>query len=190
MDNAPSISGTKHLATHHVPRSSFARLVSELAAADRLDMWAVDGIVGGHAAAPEKGGLAVYREEIDRLFGGDDLDAVVAAVQEAEPGPGWIANANSALRHASPTSLRATWRRMVESATHPIERVLADDYRMAVRIVGGHDFAEGVRAVLVDKDRSARWSPETLGQVGTGAVDALLADLPGTPDFATGGRAE
>src|SRR3546814_12240766 len=65
----------------------------------------------------------------------------------------------------SPTSLRATWRRVVEGRGRSVERILADDHRMAVRIVGGHDFAEGVRAILVDKDMSPQWKPRTLSEV-------------------------
>src|SRR3546814_17379142 len=113
------------------------------------------------------GRLAERKEDIARLFGDDDLDVVVAAVDAAASNSDWIAEARSALRRASPTSLRATWRRVVEGRGRSVERILADDHRMAVRIVGGHDFAEGVRAILVEKDMRSEERREGKGWVST-----------------------
>src|SRR3546814_5900000 len=56
---------------------------------------------------------------------------------------------------------------------------------MAVRIVGGHDFAEGVRAILVDKDMSPQWKPRTLSEVSATDIDVLLLPLDGE-DAASG----
>jgi enoyl-CoA hydratase len=167
---------TAGLATHHVPFAAFDDLVSAFAAADGLDLAAVDVILDERAVVPVGGMLAEHAADITRLFAGDDLDAVMAAIDEAAPEVAWIAEAQSILRRASPTSLRATWRR-IDGKDRSIERVLADDYRMAVRIVGGHDFAEGVRAILVDKDLSARWNPPTLDTVTETDIDALLAPM-------------
>jgi enoyl-CoA hydratase len=165
------------LATHHVPFAAFDNLLAALGSVDRLDAAAVDAIIDEHAVGPASGGLADRMADISQLFSGDDLNALIAAIDEAAPRGAWIAEAQANLRRASPTSLRATWRRMVEGEDHSIGRVLADDYRMAVRMVGGHDFAEGVRAALVDKDLSARWNPSTLAMVTEHDIDALLAPI-------------
>lgn len=168
---------TAGLATHHVPFAAFEDLVSALAAADGLDAAAVDMIIDERAVVPVGGTLAEHQADIVRLFAGDNLDAVIAAIDETAPRAKWIAEAQSVLRRASPTSLRATWRRMVDGKDQSVGRVLADDYLMAVRIVGGHDFPEGVRAILVDKDLSARWDPPTLDAVTEADIDALLAPM-------------
>jgi enoyl-CoA hydratase len=168
---------TAGLATHHVPFAAFDELVSTLVATDRLDAAAVDMIIDEHAAVPVGGRLEERETDIVRLFADDNLDAVIAAIDAAAPRVDWIAEAQSILRRASPTSLRATWRRMVDGKGQSIKRVLADDYRMAVRLVGGHDFAEGVRAILVDKDPPAHWNPSTLDSVTEADIDALLAPM-------------
>ncbi|WP_395018759.1 enoyl-CoA hydratase/isomerase family protein [Dongia sp.] len=170
---------TAGVATHHVPAARFAALIGALVAAPKLDRAAVDAIIAAHEADAGTGPLAERRAEIDRLFSGVDLDAVVAAVDQAASGADWIAEAKAVLHHASPTSLRATWRRMIDSRGQDTARVLKDDYRMAVRIVAGHDFPEGVRAIFVDKDRNPRWQPATLSEVTAAEIDALLAPLPG-----------
>lgn len=166
---------TAGLATHHVPYAAFDALAADLAAAGRLDHGAVDAIITAHATPAEGGALAGRRADIDRLFSGDDLESVAAAIDAAAAQADWIAEAQAVLGRASPTSLQATWRRMVEGRGQPIERVLSDDFRMGVRMVGGHDFAEGVRAILVDKDQSPRWNPPTLADVAAADINALLA---------------
>jgi len=169
---------TAGLATHHVPEAGFAALTAALAAAPVLDRAKVDAIIAAHAADPGAGVLAARQAEIDRLFSATELDDVVTAVDRAAATADWIAEARAVLHHASPTSLRATWRRMIDARGQDIARVLKDDYRMAVRIVAGHDFAEGVRAIFVDKDRNPRWQPATLDAVTVSDIDALLAPLP------------
>lgn len=165
------------LATHHVPVERFAALTDALAGAASLDAELVDVIVGDHAAQVEGGVLAGRRDAIDRLFAGHDLDAVIDRVTaEADDAP-WIEDARATLRRASPTSLCATWRRMLDGADQSLEQVLVDDYRMAVRMVAGHDFAEGVRAILIDKDQSPVWSPRDLDAVTGADIDAMLRPI-------------
>jgi enoyl-CoA hydratase len=166
------------LVTHHVPAEAFDALTAALIGARKLDAAKVDEIIGRHAASAGAGTLPARATTIDRLFGDEDLDAVMAAVDHAASEAEWIAAAKAALHHASPTSLRATWRRMIAGRGQSIERILIDDYRMALRIVGGRDFPEGVRAIFVDKDRTPRWNPPALSAVTEADIDALLAPLP------------
>ena len=165
------------LATHHVPAMAFEALVADLAAASRLDAPAVNAIILAHATPITEGTLANRRADIDHLFAGDDLDAVVARIDAEVSGADWVAEAQSVLRRASPTSLRVTWQRMVDGRDQSIDRILEDDFRVAVRIVGGHDFAEGVRAILVDKDNAPQWKPALMADVTETDVNALLAPL-------------
>ena len=169
---------TAGLATHHVPAASFGPLVNALAEAPQLDSEIVDAIINRFRRPAEVGSLAERRKWIDDIFSHDALDRVIAEVDAHASATPWIQNAQLVIRRASPTSLRATWRRIVEGKDHSIARVLVDDFRMAVRIVGGHDFPEGVRAILVDKDQSPRWVPSKLAEVTDHDIDTLLAPLP------------
>jgi len=170
---------TARLATHHVPKAGFDGLVSALEAAGPLDRHLIDEIIEAHAAVPAAGQLAERLAAIDHLFAGNDLDLVMDRIASSAGDAEWIAQAQSALRRASPTSLRLTWRRMTNGRDQSIEQVLADDFHSAVRVVGGHDFAEGVRAILIDKDGASRWNPPELANVTKDDIDALLAPLDG-----------
>ena len=59
-----------------------------------------------------------------------------------------------------------------------IEDALRLEYRMVHRVLAGHEFPEGVRALLIDKDRQPRWRPATLAEVDKAAVEAHFAPLP------------
>lgn len=165
------------LATHHVPVGRFAALTAALATAPALDMAAVDAIVADHGAPIGAGALAGRLATIDQLFAGDDLDAVIDRLAAAAGRAPWIDELYATLRRASPTSLRATWRRMCDAPGQSLQQVLVDDFRMAVRMVAEHDFAEGVRAILVDKDQAPIWSPATLDAVTEQDLDRMLLPL-------------
>ena len=55
---------------------------------------------------------------------------------------------------------------------------MEQEYRVAVRMVARPDFAEGVRAQVVDKDRSPKWQPDELADIRSESLDAVFADLP------------
>jgi len=165
------------LATHHVRVEAFDALTTALAERPFLDRPTVDEVVKAHAAVIGDGTLVERRAVIDRLFEGRDLDAVIERVEGAAETADWIAAIHATLHRASPTSLRAAWRRILDGERQSLAAVLDDDFRMAVRMVGRHDFAEGVRAILIDKDQSPIWSPASLAEVTTADIDALLRPL-------------
>jgi enoyl-CoA hydratase len=80
--------------------------------------------------------------------------------------------ARDIMRKASPTSLKVTLRNMREAAKFSrVEQSFQQDYRIALACIDGHDFIEGIRATIVDKDRAPKWRPEKLAEVTPGIVD-------------------
>ncbi len=51
------------------------------------------------------------------------------------------------------------------------------EFRIVSRVIKDHDFYEGVRAVIVDKDNKPRWQPATLAEVSDGEVERHFAPL-------------
>jgi len=70
----------------------------------------------------------------------------------------------------SPTSIRITIKHLTESRGQDLKTVLRTEYRLACACLRGHDFKEGVRAMLIDKDRQPKWQPATLA----GVTDAMV----------------
>jgi enoyl-CoA hydratase len=68
-------------------------------------------------------------------------------------------------------------RLMVEGATLDFRGAMRMEFRIVSRIVHGHDFYEGVRAVIIDKDQKPQWRPERLADIEAAAIDAYFAPL-------------
>ncbi len=119
----------------------------------------------------------VELEAIDRLFAFDTVEEIFAAL-EAD-GSEWALAQLAVLKTKSPQSLKVTLRQLrTGRKMKTFAEVMAMEYRLGGRIVRTHDFQEGVRAVIVDKDNSPKWSPATLEGVTDADLDALFAPLP------------
>lgn len=165
------------LGTHHVPAAAFAALTEDLVKADRLDHAKIDNIIAGHAARVERSAFEDRLDEIEAVFGKGSFDDMYTALREGAASRDWMKAAVEAIEKSAPTSLLITWKRMVGGEGQVIETILKDDYRVALRMVARPDFAEGIRAVLVDKDHNPHWSPSRLSDVTSAQIDDLLAPL-------------
>lgn len=135
-----------------------------------------------HSADPGPAPLAPHREAIDRLFAHDTVEAIFAAL-EAE-GSDWASAQLAILKTKSPQSLKVTLRQLrAGRAMARFAEVMAMEYRLGGRVVRSHDFQEGVRAVIVDKDNTPNWSPATLEAVTDADLDALFAPLPADEEW-------
>jgi enoyl-CoA hydratase len=153
------------LATHLVARGDLPALRAALAA---------DGVaaVTRFAEAVPPGRIAALRPLIDRCFGAGSVPAIVAAL-EAEGGA-WAAEQLAALRRLSPTALFVTHELLTRGRSLDLAGCLAMELALTRRVCFHPDFAEGVRAVLVDKDNAPRWSPAAIGEVRADTVAALF----------------
>lgn len=153
------------LATHFVPRARLADLSSALAR---------DG-AGAMAAFSEKlpaFSLAEHRVAIDATFRADTVGEIVASL-EAEGGA-WAGTALQALRRVSPAALHWTLRALRNGRDLTLSEALDAEFRLTRTTMAHPDFAEGVRAMIVDKDRKPAWRPARIEDVDPASVAALF----------------
>jgi enoyl-CoA hydratase/carnithine racemase len=120
--------------------------------------------------------LRAHVDRIATLIGHDTLPDIaprlLALVCDPDP---WLANAGAAFAKGSPTS---AWL-AVEMQRRAKHLSLADVFRLEYQASVGcclqGDFAEGVRALLIDKDKNPRWNPATLAGLDAAVIDAHLA---------------
>jgi len=163
-------------ATHFVPRERLADLVAALADSDRIDK-----ALAGFAADPGPPPIGKLQPAIDRCFAAGTVEEILDALEREAAGGGpdaeWAGKTRSGLLTKSPTSLKITLRQLITGRDYEIEDALALEYQLTQHVMAGHDFYEGVRAVLVDKDQQPRWEPPALAAVDEAAVDSYFAPL-------------
>ena len=110
---------------------------------------------------------------IDDCYAGDDPIAILARLRgHDEPEARAAADVLAAM---SPIAVAVTLRAIRRARTMTLAEVLDQDLTLSVRFAAHHDFPEGIRAQITDKDRRPRWNPPTLDLVTPAAVDAFFA---------------
>lgn len=159
--------------SHYLPSDALEAFKAILAADPAHPADVADGLETDPGEAP----VGVHLEAIDRLFAFDTVEAIFAAL-EAD-GSEWALAQLAILKTKSPQSMKVTLRQLRTGATlQTFAENMAMEYRLGGRVVRSHDFQEGVRAVIVDKDNTPKWSPADLAGVTDATLDQLFAPLP------------
>ncbi len=164
--------------SHPVAPTALGAIVEDLAAADWGTMPAaavVDAVLAHHVIDPGPAPLAEHRAAIDRCFGFDTVEEIMAAL--SAEGTEWAAATACTLASRSPTSLKISLRQLRLGRGMSYADCVTMEYRMALACMAGHDFYEGIRAVLIDKDNAPRWWPASLAEVDGETVARHFAAL-------------
>jgi enoyl-CoA hydratase len=165
------------LATHYLPAAAIYEAKQRIAAGEEIG-----GVLTALAVLPPESRIAGQAAAIARHFSSDTLEEVLASL-EAEDSD-WAARELATLRAKSPQACKVSLRQLTESAQlADFADNMAMEYRLGARVLVRPDFAEGVRAVIVDKDQAPRWDPPTPEQVTHEQLDAIFAALPANEEW-------
>jgi len=148
-------------------------------AVDQADFDAVlDALAHGRDFAPfvkkaKPGPLSAQRKHVATLFAAHSVEAILERLDR--DGSDFARDTAQTIRIRSPTSLKLVFRQLRAARTLNLKDCLAMEFRLASRVLPSHDFREGVRAALIDKDRNPRWQPSSLA--GVGDLDPFFAPL-------------
>ncbi|MES2906274.1 MAG: enoyl-CoA hydratase/isomerase family protein [Pseudomonadota bacterium] len=165
------------LATHHVPATSFDAIITMLADSDDakavLQRFHVDA-----GEAPIKN----LMEKISHYFDGDTVEEIHSHLAD------WLSDefatkCMNTMAARSPMSMAIALKQL-ELGALSIEDTLVQDYRIACRVIRGHDFPEGVRALLIDKDQKPLWEPATFNAISAESLSNYFVPLPAGKDLA------
>jgi enoyl-CoA hydratase/carnithine racemase len=135
----------------------------------------VDAVLAGLAESPSAETSGEVWQSIDRCFSGDSLEEILASLSSADGA--FEASAIETVGRRSPTSLKVAFRQIREGRGRSMADCMNMEFRILNRMLAGHDFYEGIRAVVIDKDNQPAWRPATLEEVSAEAVDAYFAPL-------------
>jgi len=166
------------LATDFVPSASLSQLKAAIVA-EPLEVETLLTEFEGDAGRPP---LAAHQDEIARIFAGDSVEAIVAALRSSDSD--WARAQLAVLATKSPQTMKVAFRQLqLGGAMKRFADNMAMEYRIGARVVQRHDFLEGVRAVIVEKDNAHKWDPPTLEGVSEAMLDAIFAPLASAEEW-------
>ena len=169
------------LATHYVPHAMLEDIKARIH--DHPDR--IAGILSEPVGTPPKARIEANADKIAKHFASDRYEDILASLEAAaEAGDDWAMKERDTLGTKSPQTCKVALRQLAESAAlTDFADNMRMEYRIASRVLTRPDFAEGVRAVIVDKTGDPKWNPATPEGVTEDLLDAIFAPLPADEEW-------
>jgi enoyl-CoA hydratase len=170
------------VATHRIASARFPDLLEALCGAV-----SVDAVLGAFAESPGEGALSTRRPMVDRLLEGERIEDILTrldvAAADNTPNADFARATAASIRSKAPLSLKITLAQLRRGRKLDFAECMRTEFRIVSRVVRGHDFYEGVRAVIIDKDHAPRWRPALLADVSDAEVAGYFAPVAGELDL-------
>ncbi|MCX8474896.1 MAG: enoyl-CoA hydratase/isomerase family protein [Sphingomonas sp.] len=166
------------IATHYLPAARLGEAKERIAA----DPQSIPVILEALAESAPEPKILAHRPAIDHLFAGDTVERILASLKA--DGSFWALAQLATLRTKSPQACKVSLR-LVRKGRHmpSFEDEMRQEFAVASRVVQRPDFAEGVRAVIVDKDNAPRWQPAMPEGVTDHVINQIFAPLPADEEW-------
>jgi enoyl-CoA hydratase len=170
------------LATHYVPHEMLEDLKARIH--DHPDR--IAGILSEPVGTPPKARIEANADKIAKHFASDRYEDILASLDAAATaGDDWAMKERDTLGTKSPQTCKVALRQLAASAAlTDFADNMRMEYRIASRVLTRPDFAEGVRAVIIDKTNDPKWNPATPEEVTAELLDAIFAPLPEGEEWA------
>jgi enoyl-CoA hydratase len=161
------------LVTHALESAHVPDLATALTGPEALDT-----VLKGFSIAAPEAPLLTHRMLISKAFVPDSISAIMERLSQlASGGSAFAAATLETMRTKSPTSMALALEQVRRGAVMTLRQALQMEYRIVCRVAEAHDFYEGVRAVLVDKDNTPRWRPADIDDVSSADIAGYFAPL-------------
>lgn len=165
------------LATHYLPSAALAEAKARIAQAEEPG-----SVFAALSVTPSEARIAANAALIAKHFASDRYEDILASL--AADGGDWAAKELATLHAKSPQTCKVALRQLHDSlncADFAANMVM--EYRIASRVLTRPDFAEGVRAVIVDKTMDPKWDPATPEGVTDELIESIFAPLPADEEW-------
>ena len=161
------------LATHYLPSEKLADAKERIA----KNPGRIAGILRDLSVAPPPARVTENIDRINRHFASDKYEDILASLEAADSN--WAAKERDTLGTKSPQTCKVALRQLAEGAEmSDFASEMKQEYAIGARVVSRHDFLEGVRALIIDKDGAPVWNPATPEEVSNQLVTAIFKPLP------------
>ncbi|XP_027252641.1 3-hydroxyisobutyryl-CoA hydrolase, mitochondrial isoform X7 [Cricetulus griseus] len=168
------------IATHFVDSEKLHKLEEELLALKSPAAEDIAGVLESYHAESkmDQDKSVIFEEHVDKInrcFSANTVEQIIENLRQ--DGSPFAIEQLKVISKMSPTSLKITLRQLLEGSSKTLQEVLTMEYRLTQACMEGHDFHEGVRAVLVDKDQSPKWKPANLNEVTDEDLNSYFKSL-------------
>ncbi|HIE0525782.1 TPA: enoyl-CoA hydratase/isomerase family protein [Stenotrophomonas maltophilia] len=132
-------------------------------------------LLQSYASDAATGPLLANAAQVDALCEGDDLSAIIGRISTLQTDDAWLQAAQKTLAAGAPGSARLSYELQRRSAGQDLAAIYRLEYIVALHCAAHGDFAEGIRALLIDKDRNPQWNPATLAEATGAWADTFFA---------------
>ena len=161
------------LATHYLPAEKLEEAKERIA--ERPGR--IAGILGDLSVTAPDARITANIDKINRLFASDRYEDILEALEKDDSD--WAQKERDTLGTKSPQTCKVALRQLKEGAEMPdFASQIKQEYAIGAHVVGRHDFLEGVRALIIDKDNAPKWDPPTPEGVTDAMIDEIFAPMP------------
>ncbi len=165
------------LATHYLSSEALAEAKERIAHGHEPG-----GALSALAVSPPHARIEDSAAAIARHFASDRFEDILTSLEGDDSD--WAAKELATLRTKSPQTCKVALRQLADSLSCPdFAANMVMEYRIASRVLTLPDFAEGVRAVIIDKDNAPKWDPATPEGVSDALIDSIFAPLPAQEEW-------
>lgn len=159
------------LLTHCIAADEFNAIRAAMCEADPIDP-----VLDGRHVDPGPSALLRMAEVIDRHFSAGSVEEILGSLESATGQQAeWARETARIMRKHSPLSLKVAYRQMRRGGSPSLEEALELEGRIARHFLTGEEVYEGIRALLIDKDKSPKWPSASLEDVSPEMVEACFA---------------
>ena len=123
--------------------------------------------------------LPTYYPFIQKHFLKTSVEELITSLQQDENT--WCQETATTLQSKAPTSLKVVLKQLHEGLKRDFDQCLQLEYHLMCHFIQAHDFFEGIRAVLIEKNQAPLWRPAQLSELSQEDVDAYFLPLAGAP---------
>ena len=164
------------IATNYVKHSDISTIVKNINKIGKnINHGYISEILLPYEIPVKNAPLSKIMDKINWHFKHDNIGLIFASLKAT--GEEWEENILKILSEKSPTSLAITIKQIRDSKNMSFTDCMIMEYRMSQACMKGHDFYEGVRANLVDKDRNPKWFPESINKVNISIINSHFKSL-------------
>ena len=169
------------LATHFIPVKNFQDFKASFLEAQPETIAQVDDVLAPFLEKAPPSTLEMHQELIDECFGRASVAGIFEALSRAcDP---FAQETLNLLKKRSPMSLLVTFEHLKRTPHLSFPEAMAQEYRLSQHFVRDHDFHEGIRAAVIDKDRNPRWEHVHIEEINLERVASYFNEKPLTEDL-------